>query len=226
MVHFDNIVEAFFDGAFERYINEKMFYRDYAFPVDDIRIYAEKIVATPMASFISYIRECCTVPFLEYNDIVQFSSLEDATVGIVKILDENGDEGFPFIELGKMLLNDGKERKDGAYRKYGENHTKTAKEFGLTQVLYCKTYLSCMGKALLSLQKVEQDKLLRRLILRNKYIKLLVKLSSSEQLHLDSQMGLLSETTRVRRLSNVRKIWQLIIAEDDITQNLLSNVLA
>ena len=42
----------------------------------------------------------------------------------------------------------------------------------------------------------------------------MIELSESETLSLDSQMGLLSESTKVRRLSNVGKIRQFIIADE------------
>ena len=52
----------------------------------------------------------------------------------------------------------------------------------------------------------------------------MIKLSETETLSLDSQMGLLSESTKVRRLSNVRKIWQFIVAESEEVAYLLSKV--
>lgn len=221
----DNILSTFFDRTFERCINEKMFYRDYAFPEEDVMAYAESILAVPMNRFVAFIRENCCIPYLEFNDIVQFSSLYDATVGIVTVLENNGDEGFTFIDIGRMLLDDGKVRNDMAYRKYGENHAKTAKEFGLTQILFCKTYLTCIGKILNHFDVFEQQKLLRRLILRNRYVELIIKISASEKISIDSQMGLLSESTRIRRRSNVIKIWQLIIEEDKSITEALSNVI-
>ena len=87
-----------------------------------------------------------------------------------------------------------------------------------------KTYLTCLGRILNLMPDNDQLKLPRRTILRNKYIKLMIKLSKSETLSLDSQMGLLSESTKVRRLSNVRKIWQFIVAESEEVAYLLSKV--
>lgn len=219
-----DILSVFFDRTFERYINNKMFYRNYCFPEEDVFDYVSCLVDTSLITFIQYIREKLSVSFLEFNDIVQFSSLQDATKNITTVLNSKGDEGYTFVDLGRLLLNDGKERNDAAYRKYGENHTKTAQEFGLTQVLYSKTYLTCIGRILNLMPDNDQLKLLRRTILRNKYIKLMIKLSKSETLSLDSQMGLLSESTKVRRLSNVRKIWQFIVAESEEVAYLLSKV--
>lgn len=219
-----DILSLFFDGIFEGCINEKMFYRDYCFPEEDVLEYVSCLVDTSLATFIQYIREKLSVLFLEFNDIVQFSSLQDATINLTAVLGSKGDEGFTFVDLGRMLLNDGKERNNAAYRKYGENHTKTAQEFGLTQILYSKTYLTCLGKVLNRLPDSDQLKLLRRTILRNRYIQLMIKLSESETLSIDSQMGLLSESTKIRRRSNMRTVWQLIVQEDKKVAYLLSKV--
>jgi len=221
---YNDIIRRFFDRTFELTINEKMFYRDYSYPQDEVLGYIRSVLDCPMPSFINYIRNYCSVPYLEYTDIVQYSSLADATIGISRAIDEHGDNGFTFVELGRFLLSDGIERNDIAYRKYGENHSKTAQEFGLTQLLYSKTYLTCIGKILPTLSELDQIQLLRRLALRNRYFKLIVVLSSREKIKLDSQMGLLAESTRIRRLPNVRKIWQLVVGEDQETANLLSNV--
>ena len=222
----NNIIAVFFDRSFERSINEKMFYRDYEFPEEEVVEYCLALTRCSMTSFIRYIREESAIPFLDYNDFVQFSSLADATVGITKVIEDHGDEGFSYVDIGKMLLDDGAVRKETAYRKYGENHTKTAQEFGLTQILFSKTYLTCIGKIINDLSESMIHALLRRLILRNRYIKLMIKLSGTERLSLDSQMGLLANTTKIRRLSNIRKLWQFILEEDYETVPLLSRVIA
>lgn len=201
-----------------------MFYRTYTFPKEEVISYAHELIRISLLEYITYIREYCTVSFIESQDIVQFSSFIDATRNICSKLESCGDQGLSYLEIGKLLLDDGAPRNDMAYRKYGENHTKTAQELGLTQMLYNVSYLTCIGKIFFDLTENEQISLLRRLVLRNKYIMLLLIISQKENTTLKSQMGILSESTQKRRLSNVTKLWKFILSDGIEVTDVLSNV--
>lgn len=224
MEHSNELLNTFFSWSFENKINEKMFFRAYIFPEQEVIDYISSLIQIDLVEFIEYIRKHLSVSYIESSDIIQFSSLIDSTDRIAAIIDDKGDTGFTFLELGKLLLNDGIVRNDTAYRKYGENHTKTAQEFGITQLLYSKTYLTCIGKVMSHLSDADRNSILRRLILRNKYFMLIVIVSSKESISLESQMGLLSESTQRRRLSNIRKVWRFILSENDRIRESLSNV--
>lgn len=220
MTDSSSFLQAFFDRSVENKINERMFYRDYVFPYDVVMGYIRRVIDTPISEFVEFLRNNISISYLDYADIVQFSSIRDASFGICDKLRNTSDEGYSFIEIGKMLLCDETAKKEGAYRKYGENHAKTAREFGLVQLLYSKTYMASLGMVYPDLAEKDQLKLLRRLILRNRYFSLIIKLSKDSTIRLDSQMNFLSESTKVRRLSNVKKCWDILMAEAQNETNL------
>lgn len=225
MTDSSSFLRAFFDRSVEKQINEKMFYRDYVFPYDIVMEYLRQIIETPISAFVEYIRDNMSISYLDYADVVQFSSIRDASLGICAKLRNTSDEGLNFVEVGRLLLCNEAEKKEGAYRKYGENHTKTACEFGLVQILYSKTYMASLGMVYPDLSEEDQAKLLRRLILRNRYFSLIVKLSKDSAIALDSQMDFLSESTKIRRLSNVKKCWEILLAEAQNGTNLETMVI-
>lgn len=219
-----NILDLFFDEVLEKEINENMFYRDYCYPYDLVFEYIKGLIEIPLDHFVEYARANCIVNFIEHGDVIQYSSLEAATIGLTNKLKLTTDEGFSFVEVGQLLLNDQCQRNELAYRKYGENHAKTARQFGLVQLLYNKTYLSALGFAYPNIDDDAKRKLLRRLILRNKYFKLIVIKSEKETVRLDGYLDFLAETTKKRRMSNIKMCWNLILEEIPKEHNLRINV--
>ena len=220
----NSITQSFFDRSFEKEINDNLFYRNYTFPMNKVLEYINEIVNTPIEHYIEYIISHCSISYIESSDVVQFSSLEAATYGITNRLKMTSDEGCSFVEIGQLLLKEQPTKNEIAYRKYGENHTKTAREFGLVQILYNKTYSSCLGHVFPDLDESIRKRLLRRLMLRNKYFSLIIKISNNGPVSLDSQLGFLSESTKIRRLSNLKKCWGVILEELTEDSDLYQNV--
>ena len=108
------------------------------------------------------------------------------------------------------MLNDGKERKEGALTKYGENHAKTAEAIGLLFELHRTYFLSIYGYAFLELSASGREKLLVRLLLRNKFIVRLFKASNNGNVEMRNFLYMLSDTTYVRRRSNIRSILNVL----------------
>ena len=140
-----------------------MMYKNYKIDYISILSYINDIISIDYDIFIEYILRNYDVQYLTPDDILQFSDLDDATVNICRVFKEDGDR---FIEIGKMLENDGISRDDGAYRKYGENHSKTGENIGLLQKIDYTYYLSCLGAVLDLLNEEQQEKLIDRLLLR------------------------------------------------------------
>lgn len=213
----NDLLNTFFSKNFENDINEKMMYYSYSFEHHLINEYIEKLLSTPLVSFLNFIFENYKVPYLEAVDVVQFSNIEDCTAKICTVIKEAGDKGYTSLEVGKLLENDGIVRKDGAYLKYGENQAKTAVQFGLLTQISNKFFLSCIGYVFADLTEDEQRRLLTRLILRNKLVQRLFykaeKNGSSEYLY---ETGFLSETTRLRRKSNVKTIISFVCNTDEM----------
>ncbi len=135
-------IEDFFDRSYELQINENMFYYSYKFPHNEVCEYLESIINTPYSEFVTYIQNHIQCDYITSKDIPQFSSFKNCTKNICKKLLEVNDPGLQFIEIGKLLLDDGNSRNDVAYRKYGENHSKTAFELGMNI-----TMTACPGTA-------------------------------------------------------------------------------
>ncbi|HZJ76488.1 MAG TPA: hypothetical protein VFC70_02155, partial [Oscillospiraceae bacterium] len=70
-----------------------------------------------------------SAPKIMTDNIPQYSSYTDGTKKLINILRMAGDNGPSFKEIGIYLLGGG--RSDVAYIKYGENHAKLAREYGL-----------------------------------------------------------------------------------------------
>ena len=142
---------------------------------------------------------------------MQFSDFDDCTVKMCKILKDAGDKGFGHLEIGKLLENDGIERKDGAYIKYGENHSKTATQLGLLNQMSNRYFLSCLGYIFNDLSDENKEKLICRLILRNKHVRRLVyKCYFNEKVSYCDETGFLSQKTMLRRKSNVKKVINIL----------------
>lgn len=196
-------IEQFFSRSYEMQINENMFYYSYKFPTQEVCDYLEFLINTPYTEFIGYVRNHIQLFPITSKDIPQFSSINDCTKKLCKKLLEVNDPGFSFVDVGKLLLDDGKERKDGAYRKYGENHSKTAYELGLTQVKGSTWYLSCIGYVFLSFDEEKQNAILARCVLRNRFISRLIADSEYANVNVMQYMHCLSESTKTRRKPNI-----------------------
>ena len=104
------------------------------------------------------------------------------------------------------MLDDGAQRKDMAYIKYGENHLKTAEALGLLYELTRTYFLSCIGTVYISLCEEDQKRLLTRLFLRNKLISRLIKVTNTSNIDARQFLYMLSDSTYIRRKSNLKCI--------------------
>jgi len=218
------LLDDYFNKEFEKQINTNMFDYDYKFPYYEVKDYIEKINEIPLIEFIDYIIEKDIKSFAK-ESVVQYSSLDDATINICRILKQNGDNGFSYVEVGKKLLDDGLIRKEGAYRKYGENHSKTAKELGLVQFDKYKCFLSIYGFIYNELDERNRIKLLQRLILKNELIDTVVCLANDGIVDIADLIGFLSVSTIKRRRNNINKLIRIIFEADiEILDKLYKNI--
>ena len=217
------ILRDFFEKKTEININEKLFFRNYLMDSSFMAEYINQLCTIPISSFIDYIISNCSVDYMTFPDVVQFSSLEDATTGICIVLSEFSD-GLHNIDVGRKLLNDGKERKDGALRKYGENHAKTAIELGLVQESSGCYYLSCLGECFNSLTSEQQHHLLSRTILRNRFFQKLLIKAQKGQVSIKSEMSFLAESTQKRRLPNVKAFFNILRNEGELIKPYIKNI--
>lgn len=208
-------LDNFFSKTYEKNINNNMLYYSYKFPKKEVFEYVRQIINTPIYDIIDYILKHDILDPLTAKDIFQFSSFKAATDDICLKLEKINNPGINFIDAGKLLLDDNKKRNDIAYRKYGENHLKTAESVGLLYELTRTYFLSCIGIVYLELNLEERKKFLIRLFLRNKLIFKLIKSSSIAQVDVRQLLYMLSDKTYNRRRSNLKTIMRFLQSSDE-----------
>lgn len=211
-------VYYFMSGKYEEKINKKMMYYDYDFPTGEIVNYICDTCEIPIDVIVKYILSM-PVPDIGAKDVFQFSNFDDATIRLCQRMIEVDNPGLRHLEVGKLLLNDGKERNDGAYVKYGENHAKAGTSFGLIQELSKTYFLSCVGAVYSQIDSETREKLLTRLVLRNPLIKRIILATSNGKVNIRQMLYMLSESTFIRRRSNIKDVWAKLLnsSEYDFT---------
>lgn len=164
---------------------------------------------------ISDIINCIETDFKPFElvafDIPQFSSIDDV-MNVPSGIIESGKDAVKWSELGFLIT--GKDKKEGAHLKYGENQGKTAQFMGLCE--QCKVgklagfQITPLGRAFYGLSEKIKKILLPRLVLRSKLMQNYY-LSGRQQCVIDDALMLCSsEATRIRRSSNVKGLISII----------------
>jgi len=148
-------------------------------------------------------------------EVPQFSKFEDGVYKVVDILVENGDIGFNFLELGKLLER--KDKKDGAHIKYGENHAKLAELLDLVTITnspketHRKAYLTRLGGYFHSSDDVTKTNIIKSQILNMDIVKDIIDKYNYENFNLDDYLNsILAETTTKRRKPNVKFLFKYL----------------
>lgn len=221
----ESVVTEFFSQKYEKSINERMLYYDYAFPSQDVVSYIRNIIAADCALFVDFSLQTLITENLNAAHVFQFSNVEDGTYRLCYILKTIKDPGVNYLQAGKLLLSDGKERLVAAYRKYGENHTKTAASLGLLHELDKIYFLTCLGHASDLIGEEEKTKLMTRLILRNTLVIKILQTAKKRRFALRNLLCFLSDTTYKRRKSNICTILNRLKKSDEFDFSpLLENV--
>lgn len=204
------IINEFYSREYEEKVNTNSLFYSYNFPEQDITAYIAKVISEPIDRYIAYIKDMDEREQITAKDVFQFSNIEDATINICKKVRDNNNPGMKYIDVGKLLLDDGKMREDGAFTKYGENHVKTAEAIGLFFELSRTYFLSCIGYVYCDLSNEEKDKLMTRLLLRNRLIVRLIQASENGNVNVRDFLYMLSDSTYARRKSNVKAILNIL----------------
>ena len=188
--------------------------------------YLNNILEIPLDEFVSFIMQHIPREYILAADTFQFSDFEDATINVCNVIDTLGNNGVAFKEIGIKLLNDQGKRKDLALRKYGENHLKAAMLLGLVfkgdNRLY---YLSAVGGVFKEATKDYREKLLCRLVIRNKLIRQIISKASQGEFELETFLYDLSESTYIRRKPNIKYVLEILRGCDEYDfTNILDNI--
>jgi hypothetical protein len=206
----NNDIELFFNRTFESQINDRMFFYSYVFEKEKVIDYVQRIDGIPFSCYLSFVTKFGFHGSVSSADIIQFSSFDDCTKVICKRLFTSGDKGLNYDQVGALLLDDGKERKKGAIKKYGENHCKASCLLGLTQCKERYYFLSCLGQVFNELSDGEKGLLISRLCLRDRFIQKIIFTANNSAVDLNTEMGILSHSTITRRRSNVCKLLGIV----------------
>lgn len=217
------IVEKFFSRKYEETVNKNILF--YVFPKEEVATYVEQVIEEPLPRFLTYMDKLSERDRIESGDVFQFSDLEDGTSVFCEKMRKTDNPGMKFIDIGRLLLDDGKVRKDGALVKYGENHAKTAEMLGLSFRL-CKTYyLSGIGYIYAELPEDKQEKFLIRLVLRNKLVTRLFQASKNGNVNMREFLYMLSDSTYLRRKSNIKAILRVLDDSKEVDfSNFIENI--
>ncbi len=208
----DDLLRIFFQRTIEEDYNEKLFKRSYILPQDEVLEYVRNLLEIPIDDFFAYMHQYNRSYSFSVREIPQYSSLEDATIRLCYGLKEANDPGLSFVEVGELLRHGDGIRKQGANQKYGENHSKTAADFGLVQIspISHKIFLSAIGYVFDSLSTNEQEEYLARAVLRNSFINCILARATHQQIVLYDEMSILSQSTIYRRMPNVKGYLRLL----------------
>ena len=187
--------------------------------------YIDTILNMPLDRIVHHIKNLKREP-ITAADVFQFSDFDDATTNLCSIIKCDSNKGLNYLETGKLLLGNKIQRKDGAYRKYGENHIKMATSIGLAFKFNDIYYLSPLGCVFDELDTETRDKLLLRLLLRNKLVSQLLSEALRKSFDMEAYLYDLSKSTYIRRRTNIKYVISIINRSTEydfisITQNIL-----
>lgn len=176
------------------------------------------LLKIPISNFIYCINEDRNC---DSSMIPQFSNFEHGIIDVAKVLKFNKKE-MSFSELGKIII---KAKEDGACKKYGENHAKLACELSMVKIERKKSYMvsnTSFGNFSVNLSDEDRIELVKRLILRNEYIQKIIYLAKKGPVsYMNVASETLSESTAVRRKSNIRKLIYLVVENDNLIRNIM-----
>lgn len=200
---------SFFNYSFETEINEYLQILNVTFPIEKVLDYVHLLINTPIEEFLNWLKSHSFFT-LESKDMPQLSKFEDAFYNVVHKMIANGDKGFRFVEIGEMLQSDGKQRKDGANRKYGENHAKAAEYLGYLYTKKFYYFVSCYGYIESYLSEEEKIALFIRLLIRTNLFKAVYFSYLNGKVELRYIFDFLSDKTYIRRVHSTRQILNVL----------------
>lgn len=176
------------------------------------------LLSIPISNFVYCIDKNieCTAEM-----IIQYSNLEHAIIDVSRVL-KFKEKPLTFAQLGKIIVQ---AKEEGACKKYGENHSKLAAELSLVKLEKkgaTEVSNTSLGNFSVDLSDNDRKELVRRLAVRNEFIQKLIYLAKRGFVSYREVAGLtLSESTAIRRKSNVRQVVTLILGDNEILNNIV-----
>lgn len=204
----------FYTQSFETSQNKNVMKKNYILDVDLLNDYIQYSVHSSIDDLIEIVDNDNAVE-LQAKDIFQFSSFSDATYIICQKIFQSGNNGLRAENVGKLLLDDGKERNKIAYTKYGENHAKFAEILGLLQSFDHYFYLTAIGEMVLHIEEETRNLLLVRSAIRTKLVRSVLKDAKVGVVNLRQKLWFLADATYKRRASNIKALFKFLKEHSD-----------
>lgn len=153
--------------------------------------------------------------------IMQYSNLQHGTSKLIEVL--YNKDGLSYPDIGKTLVGSSELY---AATKYGENHSKLAREFDLVSITSHKpsfVRITSFGKCFAFFDTAEQIELIKKLTLRDPLIQNLIIKGKKGIVYYYDECSCLSDSTKIRRRRNVRRLFELIF--QGIDNSIINNVI-
>ncbi len=208
------LIELFYNRTYEKFVNKQILDdKNFIVPRQQLINYVHELIDIPYIEFLDYIKNDNNDIIIEANDITQFSSFSACEIDMCNALIWVNNPGCQFVDVGRLFPDNVSSRTDAAYRKYGENHVKTASQLGLTFEYYEYWYLSCIGYIYPDLEEDVRKQLLARTITRNSLYRHMLIDIIDHDVNLEVYMNMLSENTMKRRMGNVYSLFDICLEE-------------
>lgn len=151
-----------------------------------------------------------------------FSSFLHGAVRVSELL-EFAPDGLTYTDIGHQIMNSANQ---SAQLKYGENHAKLAEMMSLVTIDYHKPAVvraTALGHYLTAVPWQKKADLLRKLLLRNQCVQLILWQAISGGVIYRNITNMLSESTAIRRRTNVKSFMEFIL-EPESVHHLLQNI--
>lgn len=191
-----------------------------------IECFLKMLLSYDLEEIIEIICSSDNLETVTKDNIPQYSCMDDALYEVNRILVE-AEKEMTFESLGEILETKRGENTANliALKKYGENHAKLATLIDLAVIgkkgNRSNVEVSILGKYFYALDEMSQKELARRLLLRIPIVQNAFKENKIEQI--DTDMDILSVTTKKRRRSNVINVIRSIV-EDNVKLSELINL--
>lgn len=199
-------LKSFYHHTMFGFYSESLFDRQYS-ELELSQEVVRLLLKYKCKDLLDIIKEDASFFSIDKSDIPQFSDLNKAFYNVPYGLVNSGIEGVGYAQMGYLLREDN--RKEAADRKYGENQMKTAEQMGLCKIVKYKAYPTVLGKLLVVLSENERQILLPKLCLYIPFVQNYY-LSGEDDVYLNKQLNILSQSTCNRRRPNVNTLIQII----------------
>ena len=189
---------------------------------DDLKEIIQFLIEYPINNLLDHINDF--QHDIQPAMIMQFSNFENAIYKLPIILDAE-DNHLSFDILGKKLVD---AKRVGACKKYGENHSKVAKECGF--VTFDKkrgltlVEITNLGQIITFLSKEAVYEVTKKLLLRNYFIQNIISYAKKNIVLYSDVASCLSESTLIRRKGNNKYLLNLILKKTNY-EILLNNII-